>query len=116
MMEIFFHHKFTIAVSEIRYETKSVSNRLISVSSTTFDFDCVGKMSIKSSQALDRKALFYMFLLALQFGMQPLLTRRFTPIGICGSTVILVQEVLKFVMASAMLVVSGNVQSALSGE
>lgn len=73
-------------------------------------------MSSKSSPALDRKAFFYMLLLALQFGMQPLLTRRFTPIGICRSTVILVQEVLKFIMALAMLSLSGNVQSAFSGE
>jgi solute carrier family 35 (UDP-sugar transporter), member A1/2/3 len=73
-------------------------------------------MTSKISQAFDRKALFYMFLLALQFGMQPLLTKRFTPIGICRSTVILVQEVLKFFMAVIMLGLSGSVQSALSGE
>jgi len=68
------------------------------------------------SQTLDGKAAFYMVLLALQFGMQPLLTRRFTPVGICGSTVIVVQEVLKFFMALAMLRLSGGIQAALSGE
>ena len=73
-------------------------------------------MSSKSTPALDQKAILYMFLLALQFGMQPTLTRRYTPTGICRSTVILVQEVLKFLLAFVMLSISGEKQSAFSGE
>lgn len=68
-----------------------------------------------SSPALDEKAMFYMFLLAVQFGLQPVLTRRFTPPGICGSTVILMQELLKFIFAFAMLHMSGGTKTALSG-
>jgi hypothetical protein len=75
-------------------------------------------MSSKTTApALDqKKAIFYMFLLALQFGMQPTLTRRFTPEGITRSTVILMQEVLKFVLACTMLNLSGSTKSALTGK
>ena len=56
-----------------------------------------------------------MFLLALQFGIQPILTRRFTPSGITRSTVILMQEIIKFGIAASMLSTSGSVASALKG-
>jgi UDP-sugar transporter A1/2/3 len=65
--------------------------------------------------SLDRKAIFYMFLLSLQFAFQPLLTRTYTPTNICRSTVILIQELLKFLLASFMLTVSGSYRSAVSG-
>mmetsp|Transcript_80010 Transcript_80010/g.161905 ORF Transcript_80010/g.161905 Transcript_80010/m.161905 type:complete len:334 (-) Transcript_80010:356-1357(-) len=65
--------------------------------------------------SLDRKAMFYMFLLSLQFAFQPLLTRTYTPTKICRSTVILMQELLKFLLAFFMLVVSGSSRSAVSG-
>lgn len=57
---------------------------------------------------IDGKALFYMFLLALQFGIQPSLTRHFTSPGINRSTVILVQEVMKFGLAATMLRLSNT--------
>jgi UDP-sugar transporter A1/2/3 len=56
-----------------------------------------------------------MLLLSLQFGMQPTLTRNFTPDGICRSTVILMQEILKFVFASFMLTISGSKKEAITG-
>ena len=65
---------------------------------------------------MDKKAVFYMSLLALQFGMQPTLTRKFTPNDICRSTVILMQEVLKLCFAYFMLTMSGSKQSALTGK
>ena len=65
--------------------------------------------------SLDRKAMFYMFLLSLQFAFQPLLTRTFTPEKICRSSVILMQELLKFLLAFFMLVISGSHRSAVSG-
>ena len=61
-----------------------------------------------TAPSLDGKALFYMGLLALQFGMQPSLTRQYTPSGINRSTVILVQEVMKFGLAAAMLRLSST--------
>jgi len=57
----------------------------------------------------------YMFLLSLQFAFQPILTRKFTPKNICGSTVILMQELLKFLLAFLMLNLSGSSRSAVSG-
>lgn len=66
--------------------------------------------------ALDRKAIFYMCLLALQFGVQPVLTRRYTPPGITRSTVILTQEVVKFGIAWAMLRLSGAADEAVKGK
>lgn len=65
--------------------------------------------------SLDRRAMFYMFLLSLQFAFQPLLTRTYTPTNICRSTVILMQELLKFFLASFMLTISGSYRSAISG-
>lgn len=59
-----------------------------------------------TAPSLDGTALFYMGLLALQFGIQPSLTRHFTPSGINRSTVILVQEVIKFCFAGTMLRIS----------
>jgi UDP-sugar transporter A1/2/3 len=72
-------------------------------------------MTAQTSPSIDRKAMFYMFLLSLQFAFQPLLTRRFTPQNICRSSVILMQELLKFLLAFSMLKISGSVQSALGG-
>lgn len=64
---------------------------------------------------LDRRAMFYMFLLSLQFAFQPLLTRAYTPTNICRSTVIMMQELLKFTLAFSMLMLSGSYRSAISG-
>lgn len=64
---------------------------------------------------LGRKAMFYMFLLSLQFAFQPLLTRTYTPTNICRSTVIMMQELLKFILAFSMLMISGSHRSAVSG-
>ena len=71
--------------------------------------------SSSSSPPLDGRALFYMALLAVQFGIQPILTRTYTAPAINKSTVILMQEVLKFIMAFVMLNVSGNKKAALKG-
>ena len=51
--------------------------------------------------AIPRKAILYMSLLAVQFGIQPLLVRRFvgSNSGICKSSVVLVQELVKGVIA-----------------
>jgi thiamine transporter ThiT len=73
-------------------------------------------MSKAAEPQLDGKAIFYMFLLAVQFGIQPVLTRTFTPPGITRSTVILVQEVLKFAIAFTMMQLSGATRDAVKGE
>ena len=72
-------------------------------------------ISMTSAPSLDGSAVFCMFLLALQFGIQPTLTRRFTPKGICRSSVILMQELLKLILAYSMLTLSGARKSAFNG-
>ncbi|KAL7446102.1 hypothetical protein ACHAXH_008714 [Discostella pseudostelligera] len=49
-------------------------------------------------------AIACMSLLALQFGIQPILVRKFTPQTIVRSSVVLVQEIVKFGIAGAMYV------------
>ena len=56
-----------------------------------------------------------MSLLALQFGMQPALTRKYTPPTTCRSAVIIMQECVKFVIAIFMLSSSGQLKPALEG-
>lgn len=68
-----------------------------------------------STHSNDVKACFYMFLLALQFGCQPILTKKFTPPKINRSAFVLVQDVIKFTMAAWMLYLSGNWSSVTSG-
>ncbi|ACI65730.1 predicted protein, partial [Phaeodactylum tricornutum CCAP 1055/1] len=68
-----------------------------------------------SSPSLDRSALIYMLLLAVQFGLQPILTRRFTPPDITRSTVVLIQELVKGLLALSMMQITGSTKSALNG-
>jgi hypothetical protein len=72
-------------------------------------------LSLRINKPLSREAIFYMVLLAFQFGLQPSLTRRFTPPTVCRSTVVFVQECLKFCLAFAMLSLSGATKSAIQG-
>ena len=71
--------------------------------------------SSSSSPSLDGRALFYMALLAVQFGIQPILTRTYAAPSINKSTVVLMQEVVKFGLAFMMLHVSGARATALKG-
>lgn len=57
-----------------------------------------------------------MFLLALQFGLQPVLTKRFTPKTINRSTVVFSQDVVKFFMAGTVLFLTGGWAEAVAGE
>ena len=71
--------------------------------------------SAKESE-LSQKAIMYMILLAFQFGFQPILSKQFTPTNISRSSVILIQEFLKFTMALSMLKISGSMKTAVSGK
>ena len=64
----------------------------------------------------DVRAIFYMMLLALQFACQPILTKKFTPKEINRSSVVLTQDIVKFVMAGTVLVLSGEWANAIAGE
>ncbi|GAX11317.1 solute carrier family 35 (UDP-sugar transporter), member A1/2/3 [Fistulifera solaris] len=63
--------------------------------------------SQSSSDRLSRQAIVYLVLLAVQFGCQPILTRRFAPSGVNRSTIVLMQELVKFFLAATFLFVSG---------
>lgn len=61
------------------------------------------------------EAILFMSLLALQFGMQPALTRKYTPVTTCRSAVIITQECVKFGIAMFMLFTSGQAKAAFEG-
>lgn len=56
----------------------------------------------KQDASLTPTAITCMALLALQFGIQPILVRKFTPQTINRSSVVLIQEVVKFGIAGSM--------------
>lgn len=68
-----------------------------------------------SSSSTRQKAIFYMVLLTVQFGCQPLLTHKYTSPKICRSSVLFVQEALKLCLALFMLVSTGDFSSATQG-
>ena len=68
-----------------------------------------------AAPSLRLEAIASMTLLALQFGMQPALTRQYTPPTTCRSTVIITQECVKFVIAIFMLSSSGQLKASLEG-
>lgn len=70
-------------------------------------------MTKPSSSSLSKQALFYMALLTIQFGMQPMLTAKYTSKTVTRSTVIFVQEAIKFTFATFMLIASGGFRMAL---
>jgi hypothetical protein len=63
-------------------------------------------------QSHQTKAFVYMILLAIQFGIQPILTRQFTPPTVIRSTVVLVQEIFKLIIAVSMLLLSTSSSSS----
>mmetsp|Transcript_2577 Transcript_2577/g.6705 ORF Transcript_2577/g.6705 Transcript_2577/m.6705 type:complete len:380 (-) Transcript_2577:201-1340(-) len=83
------------------------------MSSTNTELKARAKSSGHSAP-LSVRALGYMCLLALQFGLQPILTRRFTPPTVCRTTVIIGQEMLKFFLGLFMLTTSGNFKRAIA--
>jgi solute carrier family 35 (UDP-sugar transporter), member A1/2/3 len=59
-----------------------------------------------AAASISPMALWYMCLLAVQFGSQPILTRKFTPKAITRSTVIMMQDIVKVVLGLTLMVVS----------
>jgi hypothetical protein len=82
------------------------TSRIPIVCQSAVDSHTIVIMSSSSSSSSSQNyypAVISMALLALQNGLQPILTRRFTEPGINRSTVILVQEILKGIMAYSLL-------------
>ena len=67
------------------------SNGLSSENSSTKNRET----SISNSGSLSYKAIFFMTLLAIQFGIQPIVTQQYTSKTIIKSTVVFMQEVVK---------------------
>jgi len=61
---------------------------------------------------LSRTAIIYMALLALQFGLQPSLTKRYTPSTTHRSSIVLMQEATKFLIAGIMLLSTHKFKAA----
>lgn len=68
--------------------------------------------STSATSTTRHKAIFYMVLLTIQFGCQPLLTHKYTSPKICRSSVLFVQEALKLCLATLMLFSTGDFSSA----
>lgn len=60
-------------------------------------------------------AWYSMSMLALQFGTQPILVRKFMPKSICRSTVVLAQEVAKVILGGILLWATGGWASSVAG-
>lgn len=90
-----------------------IGSNTLFVSSKEMESKAKARMAGQSAP-LSVQALGYMFLLALQFGLQPILTRKFTPPTVCRTTVIIGQEALKFCLGLFMLTMSGNIKEAIA--
>lgn len=69
---------------------------------TKADLSSTGQKQRSQQDGLTPTAIACMSLLALQFGIQPILVRKFTPQTIVRSSVVLVQEIVKFGIAGAI--------------
>jgi UDP-sugar transporter A1/2/3 len=79
---------------------------------------CLSAHGLKAAQnamSIGPEAFASMSLLALQFGVQPSLTRKFTDKSINRSTVIFVQDVVKFCLAGIALFLTGGWDKAIIG-
>ena len=80
--------------AEVSEETTAVVNKPTSQTKQ--------QPSHQQDSALSPTAITCMSLLALQFGIQPILVRKYTPQAINRSSVVLVQELVKFGIAGAI--------------
>ena len=72
-------------------------------------------VTVLQKSGLSVEAIISMILLALQFGLQPSLTRKFTPKKINKSTVVFTQDIAKFCMAASALFITGGWSEAIVG-
>lgn len=64
--------------------------------------------SAASEQHNQKQALIYCSLLALQFGLQPMIAAKFTPSGVSKSSVVIATEVFKIVIAALSLLLTAS--------
>jgi UDP-sugar transporter A1/2/3 len=92
----------TASSSTTATSTKSLITGSSSSSSTTQQQQMQTRPQSQQQEGLSPTAITCMSLLALQFGIQPILVRKFTPQTIVRSSVVLVQELVKFGIAGAI--------------
>jgi len=69
---------------------------------------CFRKSSTRLKSTVSIPSAWYCLgLLAIQFGCQPLLTKKFTPKNIIRSTVVLAQDAMKIILCFSMLILTG---------
>ena len=92
----------TTSVSQ--YTLKPVVQNVVNKPSKDTSISTSSNQQIKQQQesGLSKTAITSMSLLALQFGIQPILVRKYTPQTIVRSSVVLVQELVKFVIAGTI--------------
>lgn len=92
--------------SEVSVEATESSVDEIATSKSDFFLQKSNELS--KNKDVNWEAIFFMTLLAIQFGIQPGLVRAYAPQNICKSSFVLVQEGIKFIMASLGLYISGE--------
>ncbi|KAF4699240.1 hypothetical protein FOZ63_000732 [Perkinsus olseni] len=94
---------------------KDLTYELDGGQSTPDDKSIDGAASTQRRTAISPKGLFYMALLALQYGSQPLITTTFTPRSIPSSAIVTITEIVKFFLAIGLMFAEGSASSALQG-
>jgi len=92
----------TSSVSQ--YTLKPVVENVVTKPNKGTSISTSSNQQIKQQQegGLSKTAITCMSLLAIQFGIQPILVRKYTPQTIVRSSVVLVQELVKFVIAGTI--------------
>jgi len=68
-----------------------------------------------SKSDLSVQAVIYMSILAFQFGSQPVLTKLFVSPSVCKTSIVIAQEICKFVISFLMLFANGSWPKVVSG-
>lgn len=102
----------TIAIQQIQWNRAFESSQL-KRSHTTAIYAIVSSLTTVPSTST--VGYLYMFLLAMQFASQPLLTQKFASKTIVRSTYVLAQELVRLVVATALLVSTGSWTCATMG-
>jgi UDP-sugar transporter A1/2/3 len=75
---------------------------------TTTRYRRIKETDLRSTPLVIPKSAYFLSLLALQFGLQPILTKKFTPNNIIRSTVVLAQDTSRFLICLLMIFLTGN--------
>lgn len=100
--------KMTVT-SALSRGTKAMSS-VGSVASTAAASSNTASSSLLAMGDNQKQALLYCSLLALQFGLQPMIAAKFTPPGVSKSSVVITTEVFKILIAVLSLLASSSTE------